>query len=109
MNNRTLEQYLQKMIEIDMEAQSVESKVKDAEALKEKELRKSKRTLEMDILKRARMESKREMDARIEEAKGVEAQLERETEVALGELQEIYAREKAGLVKEIVADILTLQ
>lgn len=109
MNNRTLEQYLQKMIEIDQEALAVEARIKEDEIRLDKELRKAKRALEMDVLKRARMESRREMDARLEEAKAVEAQVVEQTEREMAQLQRVYDEAEAALVAAIVERTLSLQ
>jgi len=109
MNNRTLEQYLQKMIEIDQEALAVEARIKEDEIRLDKELRKAKRTLEMDVLKRARMEARKEMDARLEEAKAVEAQVAEQTEREMAQLQRVYDEAEAALVAAIVERTLSLQ
>ncbi len=109
MNNRTLEQYLQKMIEIDQEALAVEARIKEDEIRLDKELRKAKRTLEMDVLKRARMEARKEMDARLEEAKAVEAQVAEQTEREMAQLQRVYDEAEAELVASLVERTLSLQ
>lgn len=106
MNNRSVEVYLRKMIEIDQEALAVEGRIKEVEDAKQKELRKIKRDMEMDILKRARMEARKEHEAVILEAKELEKKIIQETETELAGLQKVYKEAEDELLQSIIAQML---
>lgn len=106
MNNRSVETYLRKMIEIDQEALSVEGRIKEVEETKQKELRKVKRDLEMDILKRARMEARKEQEAVIKEAKEQEKTINQETEVELSGLMQTYKEAEDELLRSVISQML---
>lgn len=108
MNNRSVETYLRKMIEIDQEALAVEGRIKEVEETKQKELRKIKRDMEMDILKRARMESRKEMESHVNEAKLVEAEVSEQTQVYLDRLRVVYAHAEDELVRSTVVALLDI-
>ena len=109
MNNRSVEMYLRKMIEIDQEALAVEGRIKEVEETKQKELRKAKRDMEMDILKRARMESRKEMEIYINEAKQVEAEVSAQTQSYLESLRSVYANAEDELVRSTVQALLDIR
>lgn len=106
MNNRSVEMYLRKMIEIDQEALAVEGQIKEAEELRQKELRKAKRSLEMEVLKRARMEARKEMEENINEARNVEAVVLTKTEEELAVLSTAYAGSEESLVRKIFQSLM---
>jgi len=106
MNNRSVEMYLRKMIEIDQEALAVEGRIKEVEETKQKEQRKIKRDLEMDILKRARMDARKEQEAVIKEAKEQEKAINQETEAELAALQQIYKEAENELLRSIISQML---
>lgn len=109
MNNRAIEQYLKKMIEIDREAVSIEERIKEGEAQKDKELRKAKRALEMDILKRARMEARKEMERQLEEAKKIELEIQSSTERELELLRAAYKEAEPQLISQTVQMIIAMR
>lgn len=109
MNNRSVETYLRKMIEIDQEALAVEGRIKEVEETKQKELRKAKRDMEMDILKRARMEARKEMESHINEAKQIEAEVFAQTQVYLDSLRAVYAHAEEELVRSTVEALLDIR
>lgn len=106
MNSRSVEMYLRKMIEIDQEALAVEGRSKEVEETKQKELRKTKRDLEMDILKRARMEARKDQEALMKEARELEKVINQETEAELASLNEAYKQAEQALVQSIVFEML---
>lgn len=106
MNNRSVEVYLRKMIEIDQEALAVEGRIKEVEEAKQKELRKIRRDMEMDILKRARMEARKDHEAMMKEAKELEKKIIQETEAELAGLQKVYKEAEDELLKSIIAQML---
>ncbi len=106
MNNRSVEMYLRKMIEIDQEALAVEGRIKEVEETKQKELRKVKRDMEMDILKRARMDARREQEAVLKEAKEQEKTINQETEKELSLLMQAYKEAEDELLRSVVSQML---
>jgi len=106
MNSRSVEMYLRKMIEIDQEALAVEGRIKEVEETKQKELRKTKRDLEMDILKRARMEARKDQEAVMKEARELEKVINQETEAELASLNQTYKDAEQGLVQTIIFEML---
>lgn len=106
MNNRSVEMYLRKMIEIDQEALAVEGRIKEVEEAKQKELRKTKRDLEMDILKRARMEARKDQEAVMKEARELEKAINEETEAELENLNQAYKNAEQQLVQAIIFEML---
>jgi len=106
MNNRSVEMYLRIMIEIDQEALAVEGRIKEVEETKQKELRKTKRDLEMDILKRARMEARKDQEAVMKEARELEKVINQETEAELASLNQTYKDAEQGLVQAIIFEML---
>lgn len=106
MNNRSVELYLRKMIEIDQEALAVEGRIKEVEDTKQKELRKIKRDMEMDILKRARMEARKDHEDMMKEAKEQEKKIIQETEAELAGLRDVYKEAEDELLKSIIAQML---
>lgn len=107
MNNRTIEMYLRKMIEIDQEAMMIEGRVKEDDDAKQKELRKAKRALEMDILKRARMEARKEMEAHMNEARAIETSVLEQTEAEIKALNAAYEQAEEELVRQTVEALLS--
>ncbi len=106
MNNRSVEMYLRKMIEIDQEALAVEGKIREVEETKQKELRKIKRDLEMDILKRARMDARKEQEALMKEAKEQEKSINLDTEKELSFLNQTYKEAENELLRSIISQML---
>lgn len=106
MNNRSVEMYLRKMIEIDQEALATEGRIHEVDEAKQKEFRKIKRDLEMDILKRARMESRKELEAVQKEAKELEAVILTETEAELKTLRKCYEQSETELLADILHQML---
>lgn len=106
MNNRSVEMYLRKMIEIDQEALAVEGRIKEVEETKQKELRKIKRDMEMDILKRARMEARKDQESLVKEAKELEKAIKQETETELAALNQVYTEAEDQLIQTIILQML---
>lgn len=106
MNNRSIEMYLRKMIEIDQEALGVEGQIKAVEEAKQKELRKAKRDLEMDILKRARMEARKNQEDLMKEAKELEKAIGQETDAELAGLRQVYGEAEDELLQSIISQML---
>ncbi len=106
MNNRSVEVYLRKMIEIDQEALAVEGRIKEVEETKQKEQRKIRRDLEMAILKRARMEARKDQEALIKEAKELEKAIGLETETELAGLNQTYKEAEDELLRSIISQML---
>ena len=107
MDNRSIEMYLRKMIEIDQEAMMIEGKVKEEDDARQKELRKAKRALEMDILKRARMEARREMETQMNEARAIESAVLEQTETEIKALNFAYEQAEDDLVRRTFEALLS--
>lgn len=105
MKSKAIQETLAKILEIDQASIDMEVEIDALKGLKEKELRKKEREIDMKYMKEARKTAKEAYDRVIESVKGQESDVFEEGDIVDRRLRRLYEKNEQKLVHEAMVRI----
>lgn len=105
MKSKAIQETLAKILEIDQASIDMETSIDALKGIKEKELRKREREIDLKHMKEARKTAKEAYDRVMEEAKAQEADIFEEGDIVDRRLRRLYDKNEQALVREAMVRI----
>lgn len=105
MKSKAIQETLAKILEIDQASIDMEVEIDALKGLKEKELRKKEREIDLKYMKEARRTAKEAYDRVIESVKGQESDVYEEGDIVDRRLRRLYEKNEQKLVHEAMVRI----
>lgn len=105
MKSKAIQETLAKILEIDQASIDMEASIDALKGVKEKELRKREREIDLKYMKEARKAAKDAYDRVMEDAKAQEADIFEEGEIIDRRMRKLYEKNEAALVQEAMIRI----